>query len=103
MNIDDPMEKIIAESLPVRFEHEKNGLDFYLPDYDVYIEVKQFHSDRISEQMKRQKNVIVVQGVVAVRFMSEILRGLSSTDRATEFYSDDGGSIPSALARNKSV
>jgi hypothetical protein len=45
------------------------GLDFYLPNHDVYIEVKQFHSDRISDQMGRVKNVIAVQGEKAVRLL----------------------------------
>lgn len=69
----DPMEKIIAEAL-VRADIEfvspcmKTGLDFKLAG-DVYIECKQFHSERISEQMTRAENVIVIQGMqAALRF-----------------------------------
>jgi len=70
MRISDPMEAHIAETLEdagIKFIHEsdcsKKGLDFMLPDLDCYIEVKQFHSDRIAKQMARVKNVIVIQGM----------------------------------------
>jgi hypothetical protein len=76
----DPMEMLIADALSragVRFEHDfsgkTKGLDFYLPDHDLYIEVKRFHSDRISEQMSRAPNVIAVQGKIAVEFLAMAL------------------------------
>ena len=50
------------------------GLDFYLPDQGVYLEVKRLHSDRIAEQMARAENVIVAQGEEAVRLLSQLLR-----------------------------
>jgi transcription elongation factor Elf1 len=59
----------IAETLTVcgiKFVHESENkaqeLDFYLPFFDVYIEVKLFHADRISRQMKSKENVIAIQG-----------------------------------------
>lgn len=65
----DHLEKKIAEAMDevgIEFIHEsenkEQGLDFYLPYFDVYIEVKQFHSDRISRQMESKDNVIAVQG-----------------------------------------
>lgn len=69
--MDDPMEIAMASALRdagIRFvlDDAGSGLDFYLPDFDVYIEVKQFHSDRIAEQMARRKNVIAVQGIPSV-------------------------------------
>jgi hypothetical protein len=63
----DPMERQMVELLNqagIRFlcDDHRSGLDFYLPDLDVYIEVKQFHSPRIANQMARRDNVIAVQG-----------------------------------------
>ena len=77
--ITDPVEKIIAEALTakgIRFIHNGHGeiteknLDFYLPDYDVYIECKQFHTDRSSEQLKRHPNVILIQGMEAAKLFA---------------------------------
>jgi hypothetical protein len=69
----DHLEKRIAEALHgagIDFVHEsenkEQSLDFYLPFYDVYIEVKQFHADRISRQMESKGNVIAIQGANAV-------------------------------------
>jgi hypothetical protein len=45
---------------------DAQGLDFYLPESDIAIEVKQFHTDRIAEQMSRKRNVIALQGAGAV-------------------------------------
>lgn len=75
------VEKIIADALTtsrISFVTENDmmnaaNLDFYLPRYDVYIEVKSFHSDRIAEQMKRARNVIVIQGEAAAQFFAEML------------------------------
>lgn len=86
---EDPMENLIAEALisaGVRFtaEGRKLGrpqtpdditLDFHLPDLDVWIEVKQFHSDRIVRQMAQAPNVIVAQGRPAVEALAKWIRG----------------------------
>lgn len=77
MQITDPMERQIADALDaagVEFEHEKLGLDFYLPAFDVYIEVKRMHSPRISDQMSRAPNVIAAQGDRGVAFLANLLR-----------------------------
>lgn len=66
----DPIERIIEGALAkakVRFVREGVDptlppLDFYLPDHGLFIEVKQFHSDRIAAQMKQADNVIAIQG-----------------------------------------
>ena len=80
MNITNPLEQLIADALmeaDVAFKHESEGgtknLDFYLPNLDVYIEVKGGHSDRISEQMSRDFNVIAVQGVKSVHLLCKLL------------------------------
>lgn len=76
----DPIEKIVADAMTrnkVRFVEEPDPickrLDFYLPDYDVYIEVKQFHAERIAEQMGRVDNIIAIQGEGAAKMFARIL------------------------------
>ena len=80
MTCPDPMEILIQEALErasvpfTRETHSANcGLDFYLPNYDVHIEVKQFHSDRIAKQMARAPNVIAAQGADAVQFLAHLI------------------------------
>lgn len=74
--ISDPMERMIAEALDAAGISYTCGprLDFHLPDHDVWIEVKQFHSDRIAAQMATQPNVIVAQGRVAVGTLAAMIR-----------------------------
>jgi hypothetical protein len=50
-----------------------SGLDFRLSN-GVEIEVKRFHSDRISDQMRRADNVIVAQGKLAVETLADLIR-----------------------------
>lgn len=69
-----PIEAIIAEALEtagLEFETNKLGLDFYLPDIDLYIECKQFYAPRIAEQMARADNIIVVQGRRAAQLLAD--------------------------------
>ncbi len=81
-NISDPIEQIIADGLTaadIAFVHESEGLiprlDFYLPDKDIYIEVKQFHSERITRQMAQVRNVIAIQGrEAALAFVEMIMK-----------------------------
>ncbi|MEN2711409.1 hypothetical protein [Sphingomonas sp. VL_57B] len=75
----DPMGRLIAEALQdARIEYETEErfphLDFYLPDADLYIEVKRMHSARISYQMARVENVIVAQGRGAVEVLAALIR-----------------------------
>lgn len=80
--IPDPMEKLIAEALDsvgIRYVRDAYGngavgLDFYLPDSNLHIEVKRFHSDRIADQITRAANVIVAQGEVAVWHLANLIR-----------------------------
>jgi hypothetical protein len=74
------MEKIVRDALTasdLTFVEEEDPralrLDFYLPLADVHIEVKQFHTDRISEQMSRARNVIAIQGINAARLFAMML------------------------------
>jgi transcriptional regulator with XRE-family HTH domain len=81
----DPMEQLVERALQragVEYETDQGGgtatgLDFYLPQHGVAIEVKRFHSDRIAEQMSRAPNVIALQGEPAIRlFCDAVERGL---------------------------
>ena len=79
--VTDPVEKIIADALgniPFTMEgepdHPEGSLDFYVPSWGVFIEVKRFHSPRISDQMSRQPNVIAIQGVPSAIAFAELLR-----------------------------
>ena len=73
----DPIESAVAEVLHecgVNYEYPSNGLDFYLPDFDVHIECKQFYTDRISDQLQRAEDVIVVQGRKSAMFLRHVFR-----------------------------
>jgi hypothetical protein len=72
---------MVAEALErasIDFIHESEdkemGLDFYLPVFNVYLEVKQFHAERINRQLTSQDNVIVLQGRKAVEFFIRTLQ-----------------------------
>ena len=76
----DPLEEVVAEALTaagIRFTREPHNtppLDFYLPDFGVFVEVKQFHSDRIARQTAAAPNVVVIQGRAAVELFTNLLR-----------------------------
>lgn len=80
----DPMEQIIERALQragIRYVTDQGGanpsrLDFQLPDFDVEIEVKRFHSERTGDQMKRAPNVIVAQGETGVRFLADAISSM---------------------------
>jgi len=81
----DYLEKDVADILEgfnVRYVHEyedhKLKLDFYLPDYDVYIEVKRFHAERSNRQLKSQDNVILIQGKNSIVFLKSLLEKFKS-------------------------
>src|SRR5690606_39019051 len=72
----DELERYIGESLiknKILFEKEKLGLDFYLTDYDVFIEVKKFHTDRVNNQLQRYDNIILIQGRKSVDTFIKLL------------------------------
>jgi hypothetical protein len=77
--IEDSLEQAVADALNranVRYVRDRDGavpenLDFYLPDADLFIEVKRFHSERIAAQMSRAPNIIAVQGQAAVEWLCD--------------------------------
>lgn len=76
----DPIEAMVFDALVdagVKFEmadENKARLDFFLPGIGVYVEVKQFHSPRIAEQMSRAKDVIAIQGRWAAAMFCGLLK-----------------------------
>ncbi len=87
-----PLEQRIAKALAVagleyRTDYEggvPEALDFFLPASGVHLEIKGGHSDRISKQMARSKNVIVAQGVTAVKLLAAMIESLPNTQEASE-------------------
>lgn len=49
-------------------------LDFYVPSLDLYIEVKQFSSDRTARQIAGLTNVILIQGIPAAMAFAALIR-----------------------------
>lgn len=86
--ISDPIELMIAQSLNmanIEYIHEsertgipqlpgQRNLDFEIPAWKIFIEVKQFHTDRIADQIKGFENVIVIQGIEAARFFCQMVK-----------------------------
>ena len=76
--VTDPMELIMRGALDragLRYTTDQGGgnaacLDFHLTDFNIHIEVKQFHTPRVAEQMSRVSNVIVAQGREAVEWLA---------------------------------
>lgn len=65
------------ESKGIEFTHESEeaiGADFFLPHQNLFIEVKQFYSDRIVKQIMDKDNVIVLQGKRAVDFFVNTIK-----------------------------
>ncbi len=83
INYADHLEQKIGEALfeaEIGFTHgsESKGqrLDFHLTDDDIYIEVKQYHSERIADQLKVADNIVVVQGRKSVDFMAAMIKSI---------------------------
>ncbi len=90
MNITDPLERRVAEAFDragIRYTHEsqrkhKHGsagvdkgtpcLDFYLPEWDLHVEVKAFYSERVHKQLEGKK-VILLQGQGAVEWFCRMV------------------------------
>lgn len=73
----DELEKQIGDALEeagIDFRRNQR-LNFYLPDFNVYIEVKKYHSERSSSQLASEENIILVQGKKAVNLFCTLLNG----------------------------
>lgn len=87
--VKDPTELIVEDALTsqgIAFVSDERdprnqNLDFYLIDFDIHIEVKTFHSDRIAEQMSRAPNVIAIQGRKAANAFAEMIAMSKNQDQ----------------------
>jgi hypothetical protein len=83
MRPDDPVERVVFDALTkaglpfTMGDQNAHRLDFHLTALDVAIEVKQFHTERIAEQMSRHPNVIAIQGIEAARAFAEMIKEAS--------------------------
>jgi hypothetical protein len=76
-NLEREISKLL-DTMKINYIHESmnNGssLDFYLSDFNVYIEVKRFHTERSLRQLASRDNIILVQGKGSVEFLKSIIR-----------------------------
>jgi hypothetical protein len=76
---DDLEERIskLLNFMNVEFTHESENkeqvLNFYLPQHDIYIEVKKFHTDKVNNQLKLKDNVILFQGIKTIKFLEDMV------------------------------
>lgn len=87
---EDPMERKVSEALATAGIKFGAGppkgtppgspfhLDFHLHEAPIFIEVKQFHSERIAAQMAMAPNVIAIQGREAVDWFCSLLAGAAA-------------------------
>lgn len=73
LHISNPLEIEIANALNekgIRFIHESQAveqrIDFYLPEFNIYIEVKEYYSERSDKQLKANDEIILIQGKKAM-------------------------------------
>jgi hypothetical protein len=68
---------VILDKKGINYIHESENksqiLDFYLPDYDIFIEVKRFYTERVVRQLDSQENIIFIQGIKSINFLKKIL------------------------------
>jgi hypothetical protein len=84
--ISDPIERIVADGLTaagIRWERgSPHLLDFYIPDFGFYIEVKQFATERTFKQIEPYSNVVLIQGREAARALVRLLARAASPTAA---------------------
>ncbi len=65
---------LVVTGIPFECGPNATTLDFWIPAWNLHIEVKQFHSERIGRQMAQAPNVIVAQGAAAVEWLAEMIK-----------------------------
>jgi hypothetical protein len=80
--IPDPVETLLergfdAAGILYRRADTKKGrhIDFFLPELDIYVEVKRYHTPRTTEQMARVPDIIVIQGMKAAATFVKMIGG----------------------------
>lgn len=66
---------LTTAGIPHTHESECPGqrLDFFLPEDNLYIEIKRYHSPRIATQAAHADNIIFLQGKPAVDFFIKMI------------------------------
>ena len=79
--MEDQVEKIIYEGLDKRrIEYSRNKvtggreIDFYLPEFDLWIEVCQFYTPRKIKQLENIPNIILIQGRHAASLFISLIK-----------------------------
>lgn len=85
INFADELEQMVGEALydaGIEFKHESEGasLDFYIPQFDCLIEVKRFHTDRISKQLRPYTEVILLMGKRSVEEFCNLIKQSNATN-----------------------
>lgn len=75
---------ILLEEMNINYtrpERAGKNLDFYLVDFGLAVEVKQFHSDRVNKQIKDSgfPTVMVLIGRESVKAFAEFARAIADT------------------------
>lgn len=85
--LESEMERILTErgivfTRPDRDASVKPTVDFHLPEYGLYVEVKAYATERMVEQLIRSEldggPVMVLVGLEAVRAFGRLLEGKAS-------------------------
>lgn len=70
-----PLEDEVGRALEragIKFSTNQR-LDFYLPDFDIYLEVKRYDTPRVLSQLESQENIILIQGKKSVAAFVNLL------------------------------
>ncbi len=83
--MENPVEKIVADALimagisykqnieTVTAEGKSHSIDFYLPNFNLWIEVCQFYTPRKIEQLSTLSNAILIQGKNAALAFAKLI------------------------------
>lgn len=85
----DDLEEMVCKALyeaDVEFTHESEGafLDFWIPKWHCYVEVKKFHTDRIAGQLYPHTDVILLMGKQSVKQFCNLLNQSNGTNSNKE-------------------
>ncbi len=83
--MEDPVEKIVADALAlagIQYQRDMeiisdfapaHSIDFYLRDFDLWIEVCQFYTPRKLKQLEFLPNAILIQGKDAALAFAKLI------------------------------
>ena len=72
------IERGIKFTRPERDTSDPTNLDYFLPGFRTYVEIKQFHTERIAEQLshvKKPNGCIVLLGEMGLNAFLELAKG----------------------------